>query len=43
MLAQISGIWTKANEMSSKPTCTLLGHLPDLRTAIRLGRVLVDL
>ncbi|MGX9574251.1 hypothetical protein [Mesorhizobium sp. f-mel] len=31
------------NEMSSKPTCTLLGHLPDLRTAIRLGRVLVDL
>ncbi|MEO5756028.1 MAG: IS1380 family transposase [Mesorhizobium sp.] len=31
------------NNLCSQPTCSRLENLPDLRTVIRLGRVLVDL
>ncbi|MFC3320638.1 IS1380 family transposase [Mesorhizobium cantuariense] len=31
------------NDLCSQPTCSRLENLPDLRTVIRLGRVLVDL
>jgi hypothetical protein len=30
-------------DLCSQPTCSRLENLPDLRTVIRLGRVLVDL